>query len=117
MALLVLGGCAHGGGEVPVSPAFAEAVDCVVRTMAAGGYLETDRRWVLRNTDNRGGIVQRDPAHPEPNTDHLQIAYGSTHIRVYGTQPEEPILVSVGPILSGDKLARTLAAVREDCNP
>jgi hypothetical protein len=119
---LFLTGCAsHAPPAPPVQPAFAAAVECVVQTMQSAMYLETRRRWVLPNSELRGGNLERDPARPELGRDHLELRVASTTsgetalIRVFGREPGSRVEVNVGVAQTNSRRDQLLQQVAQEC--
>jgi hypothetical protein len=119
---LLLTGCAsHAPPEPPIQPGFEAAVECVVQTMQSAMYTETRRRWVLPNSELRGGNLERDPAHPELGRDHLELRFASTTsgetalIRVFGREPGSTLEVNVGVAQTNSRRDRLLREVAQEC--
>jgi hypothetical protein len=121
---LLLTGCASHGPPAPtIQPAFEAAVECVVQTMQSRMYQETRRRWVLPNSELRGGALERDPAHPELSRDYLELRFASSTsretalIRVFGRASGSRVEVNVGPVQSSSRRDRLLRQVAQECAP
>ncbi|KPK07372.1 MAG: hypothetical protein AMS20_02925 [Gemmatimonas sp. SG8_28] len=119
---LLLTGCAsHAPPAPPVQPAFEAAVACVVQTMQSAMYTETRRRWVLPNSELRGGNLERDPARPELGRDHLELRFASTTsgetalIRVFGREQGSRVEVNVGVAQTNSRRDRLLRQVAQEC--
>ncbi len=119
---LLLTGCAsHAPPQPRVQPAFEAAVACVVQTMQSAMYLETRRRWVLPNSELRGGNLERDPSRPELGRDHLELRFASTTnnatalIRVFGREPGSRVEVNVGVAQTNSRRDLLLQQVAREC--
>lgn len=116
--LVIIGCASHAPPAAPVQPAFDAAVECVVQTMRSGMFLETRRSWVLRNSELRGGGLERDPSQPELGRDHLELRFasGTTNenalVRIFGTEPGTRVEVNVGPAEFNTKRDQLLREAR-----
>jgi hypothetical protein len=120
----LLTGCAsHAPPAPPVQPAFEEAVACVVQTMQSAMYTETRRRWVLPNSELRGGNLERDPSRRELGRDHLELRFASTTsgeaalIRLFGREPGRRVEVNVGVAQTNSRRDLLLQQVAQECAP
>jgi hypothetical protein len=121
-AWLLLTGCAsHAPPAPPVQPAFEASVACVVQTMQSAMYTETRRRWVLPNSELRGGNLERDPSRRELGRDHLELRFASTTsgetalIRVFGRESGRRVEVNVGVAQTNSRRDRLLRQVAQEC--
>ncbi len=121
---LLFTACAsHDPPAPPIQPAFETAVECVVQTMRSGMFLETRRRWVLPNSELRGGNLERDPSRPELGRDHLELRFASNTssetalIRVFGREAGSPVEVNVGVVQSNSRKDQLLRQVAQECAP
>lgn len=121
LGLLLIGCASHAPPEPPIQPGFEAAVECVVQTMQSAMYTETRRRWVLPNSELRGGNLERDPAHPELGRDHLEVRFASTTsgetalIRVFGREPGSTLEVNVGVAQTNSRRDLLLQQVAQEC--